>query len=327
VWRNANLAVEAQAIEFNESSFDFGQVAEESRHDHTFTFVNRSTKPVEVKKVRVSCGCVTTQLATNVVLPGATGKLSAELSTAGLRAPLELRRSVFVEFDGDVKPVLLNIRATIVPPITAKPDRLDLRVNTSAAEYRGEIVIQRGSLPLEDWQRVKLRSRDGRYTLREVATANQQKTFAVAVRHGGVAGPLTPIEAVFAAGHGRGIFIPVRVVPQNDVQIIPPTYVAYVSATDGASVCEATRKVFQLRSAELKGLRVTNVCVDDGRLSHLIRSEIPRGPDAKFLLWLNSLGDHDSDFVSMSLIIDYVDESENVAGQLRLPARIMISGN
>src|SRR5690606_19161405 len=74
----------AQAkIEFEEETFDFGQVKETGGSvEHKFIFKNAGNAPLKIQDVRPSCGCTTPSWTKEPVLPGKEGFIVAKYDPA-----------------------------------------------------------------------------------------------------------------------------------------------------------------------------------------------------------------------------------------------------
>ncbi len=70
-------------IEFAESAFDFGQVAEGQIVEHTYAFTNTGTSPVILSRVSASCGCTTPSYTQTPILPGKTGEIKVSFDSNG----------------------------------------------------------------------------------------------------------------------------------------------------------------------------------------------------------------------------------------------------
>lgn len=80
---NAVDKVAGPAITFEESKYDFGEVAQGGIVDHVFKFKNTGTAPLIISNIGVSCGCTTPEWTKDPVMPGKTGSISAHFNTAG----------------------------------------------------------------------------------------------------------------------------------------------------------------------------------------------------------------------------------------------------
>lgn len=101
----STLSILAQPVlEFEESSFDFGEVVEGTKATHEFTFKNTGNEPLVLQNVRASCGCTTPSWTKDPVLPGQKGKITAVYNSQG--RPGVFNKSITVTSNA-VKPSLV----------------------------------------------------------------------------------------------------------------------------------------------------------------------------------------------------------------------------
>jgi hypothetical protein len=70
-------------ITFNEKSFDFGQVKEGEKLEHTFVFENKGKTPLVIKQVLTTCGCTVTQWSKTPIPPNEKGEITVKFDTKG----------------------------------------------------------------------------------------------------------------------------------------------------------------------------------------------------------------------------------------------------
>jgi uncharacterized cupredoxin-like copper-binding protein len=87
-------------IFFRETNHDFGNVKEGKTVEYTFKFTNKGSAPLEIKKVRTSCGCTAALLSSKKLDPGSEGTLKVELDTKNRSG--KMSRTITVE-SNDVK--------------------------------------------------------------------------------------------------------------------------------------------------------------------------------------------------------------------------------
>ncbi|MBW3130950.1 DUF1573 domain-containing protein [Hymenobacter profundi] len=80
---NAQAKVAGPNIQFEESKYDFGSVAQGGIVEHTFKFKNTGTAPLVISNIGVSCGCTTPDWTRDPVMPGKTGSVTAKFNSAG----------------------------------------------------------------------------------------------------------------------------------------------------------------------------------------------------------------------------------------------------
>ena len=70
-------------ITFQEAEFDFGDITEGDKVEHTFRFENTGTVPLIITNVRVTCGCTATDWPRDPIPPGAESSLTVMFNSAG----------------------------------------------------------------------------------------------------------------------------------------------------------------------------------------------------------------------------------------------------
>ena len=104
----------AQAIQFNETTFDFGNIKEgDGPVTHEFSFINRGQDPVTITGVRASCGCTTPAWTKESVGSGQSGMVQAQYNPKG--RPGSFNKSLTVTLDSSPEPVRLYIKGYVEP--------------------------------------------------------------------------------------------------------------------------------------------------------------------------------------------------------------------
>ncbi|MBU1054643.1 MAG: DUF1573 domain-containing protein [Proteobacteria bacterium] len=100
---NASLAPSAV---LEDNGFRFDRVLESAVVTHDFIIKNTGNAPLSINKVKTSCGCTTVDY-TRQILPGAEGKISIRVNTAGY-AGRNFKKSIIVYTD-DPKHQIINL--------------------------------------------------------------------------------------------------------------------------------------------------------------------------------------------------------------------------
>ena len=67
---------EVSAIQWDMTSFDFGEINQNEPANATFTLTNRSDQPLILKEVKPSCGCTIADYPQEPIPPGETAKIT-----------------------------------------------------------------------------------------------------------------------------------------------------------------------------------------------------------------------------------------------------------
>jgi hypothetical protein len=107
-------------IRVDEPEHDFGEIWDTAKVTHTFELVNTGDKPLDIFRVRTTCGCTTTDDWDQVVQPGATWKLPVTLVAANRRG--KIRKTIMVDTSDPAQPqVAFNVEADIKPRFKYAP--------------------------------------------------------------------------------------------------------------------------------------------------------------------------------------------------------------
>jgi len=112
---------EVPAIKFDTPVYDFGRVQAGGDIVHDFFFTNTGNGPLELLRVKPSCGCTTAGEYTRIVQPGATGKIPIKLSTKKGGGNISKSVTVNTNIPGPDATVRLEIKGTVWQPIEVTP--------------------------------------------------------------------------------------------------------------------------------------------------------------------------------------------------------------
>jgi len=70
-------------ISFAESTFDFGDIYQGDKVEHTFVFENTGTEPLIITNVQTTCGCTVPKWPREPIPPGQEGKIVVRFDSAG----------------------------------------------------------------------------------------------------------------------------------------------------------------------------------------------------------------------------------------------------
>jgi len=107
----AAISVQAGEAEkfFSEKGKDFGTVPFGPTLVHQFKITNTTKQVVKINSARVSCGCVSASIPVNVLQPGESTYLTANMDTKRFIGPKEV--FVYVSFGQPFDEVTLSVRA------------------------------------------------------------------------------------------------------------------------------------------------------------------------------------------------------------------------
>jgi hypothetical protein len=91
-WAGPLLTVE-------EPSFDFGTVLQGDKVEHAFRLTNRGDAPLEIHKVKTTCGCTVARDYPREIAPGASGEMTVTFDSSRRRGRQEKRITLFTNAD------------------------------------------------------------------------------------------------------------------------------------------------------------------------------------------------------------------------------------
>lgn len=75
--------VSGAKIVFSEKSFDFGEIRQGDRVEHTFEFENTGNEPLILSDVRTTCGCTAPEWPREPVAPGEKASVKVLFNSTG----------------------------------------------------------------------------------------------------------------------------------------------------------------------------------------------------------------------------------------------------
>ena len=69
------------SVSFNETTFDFGSVAEGELVSHTYTFTNTGNEALVLSDAKGSCGCTVPKWPREPIAPGQSGEITVEFNS------------------------------------------------------------------------------------------------------------------------------------------------------------------------------------------------------------------------------------------------------
>ncbi|MDH3246423.1 MAG: DUF1573 domain-containing protein [Saprospiraceae bacterium] len=113
---NAEKTGKRSSIVFEELRYDFGEILHGDRVQHDFVFTNQGEKDLEIKNVRVSCGCTKPSYPFLAIPPGGEGKIGVTYNSVGKKGYQRPTIRVFTN-DPDQPEVVLRLtgRVKVIP--------------------------------------------------------------------------------------------------------------------------------------------------------------------------------------------------------------------
>lgn len=105
--------------------YDFGELPNTRKVEHQFIVQNNGTEPLEVKKIRSTCGCTVARAPDEVILPGEEGYVTATFNLVGREGPQEKKVTIYSN-DPESPKVDLIFRGIALQTLRARPQMLVL---------------------------------------------------------------------------------------------------------------------------------------------------------------------------------------------------------
>jgi hypothetical protein len=107
-------------IVFDNSDFNFGQIYKGEKVEHIYKFENQGDDTLEIKKVKLSCGCTAVILTDKTIPPGKTGEIKTTFNSGSNRGNIKKTISVLSN-DPNTPNYKLTISGQIIEEINIKP--------------------------------------------------------------------------------------------------------------------------------------------------------------------------------------------------------------
>ena len=101
-------------LSFTETVFDFGDINQGDKVEHTFAFENTGTEPLILTNVEVQCGCTATKWPRDPIAPGGSGEITVSFSSAG-KSGMQNKTATVVSNAKSARTVV-RFTANVLPP-------------------------------------------------------------------------------------------------------------------------------------------------------------------------------------------------------------------
>lgn len=249
--------------------YEFGERSANEVVTNTFVLRNAGTNAVHLLNVRTSCGCTTAALATNVLAPGQTTDLLANLSLQGRRG--QQRKTIYVESDD---PYAGNLRLELVGAvrvaIEVQPEGLHFGSLARDGEVERNVVLTaRSNLTFHV---TSVRSSSQGFDVHAV-TREEGRRYEIAVRSvgprpGGTSYALVQVETDLA--DMPVVNVPVTVFGVSDIVAAPATLMLVQGATN-----ETRTYYLNLSSPAGKRFKLTKINLPRPDMTYTVASAVP----------------------------------------------------
>ena len=135
------------AIQFTETTHDFGEVKQNDKTETIFKFKNVSADTVRLTNVKAGCGCTTPKWTQEVVKPGESGEIAVTYNSSRAGA---FNKSVTVNYNNRPDPIILYIKGDVKgTEANLNPDGTVASTVTTPPVPTTNYSIPRGALSFE----------------------------------------------------------------------------------------------------------------------------------------------------------------------------------
>lgn len=107
-----------------DADFNFGEVFQGRKIEHTFRFRNAGDATLVVDKVRSSCGCTAALLSSQQIPPGGAGEIRTTFDSGRFRGAVA--KTVYLYVNDPQQPVTqFHLRGTVRPELVMVPEQAD----------------------------------------------------------------------------------------------------------------------------------------------------------------------------------------------------------
>ena len=98
-------------LQFETETVDYGEIAQNSNGERSFTFTNTGNEPIVITKVKGSCGCTVATKPNKPVLPNETAIIGVKYATNRIGA---FSKTITVSSNAKEGNTILRIKGTVL---------------------------------------------------------------------------------------------------------------------------------------------------------------------------------------------------------------------
>lgn len=131
--------IRAEALEF-----DFGEVVQGDKVDHTFRFRNVGDEILVIDSVHSSCGCTAALLSSRRIAPGDTGEIRTTFDSQNFRDAIE-KTITLQSNDPDHATLRFKLKGLVREELTMEPARISFGALAPGAQVERQVSIKNSS--------------------------------------------------------------------------------------------------------------------------------------------------------------------------------------
>lgn len=101
-------------IQFDHTTYDFGEVVQGVEVKHVFTFINTGKSPLVLASVEPGCGCTATEWSREPISPGEEGRISVVFDSEGRSG--DQKKVISVKANTDPSITMIYLTGSIAAP-------------------------------------------------------------------------------------------------------------------------------------------------------------------------------------------------------------------
>ena len=109
---SASDLASAPKIEYNNRTFNFGEIPEGKKPEYTFKIMNKGKNPLIIRSVTASCDCTAGQPASNTIQPGGTTEMKVSFDSDG-KVGMQNKIITVISNDPEHATTILRITGTV----------------------------------------------------------------------------------------------------------------------------------------------------------------------------------------------------------------------
>jgi len=130
-------------IQFEEMTYDFGQVREGTEVIHVYKFNNVGTDTLVIGKIRTSCGCTAALASEREIPPGEEGEIKVTFDSSSRHGRGKIHRTITVPSNDPEQPkVELSLTGEVLVEIEITPRYLNFGTIQKGEERSGSVKVR-----------------------------------------------------------------------------------------------------------------------------------------------------------------------------------------
>ncbi len=113
-------ALPTTTVEFEQTTFDLGDMQQGDKKGGTFKFTNTGSEPLIIESAKGSCGCTVPKWPKEPIAPGESSEISFEFNSKGKKN--KQTKTITLKGNVDPNPIRLTVKGNVIVPEGATND-------------------------------------------------------------------------------------------------------------------------------------------------------------------------------------------------------------